>query len=86
MARTPAETWDGHQLLEGFQAATAWLEQYVGEVNALNVFPVPDGDTGTNMHLTMTAAIKDLIGQPSASAVAKLIERQALRGARGNWV
>lgn len=84
MARTPAATWDGTQLLEGFQAATAWLEQYVGEVNALNVFPVPDGDTGTNMHLTMTAAIKDVAGQPSASAVAKQIERQALRGARGN--
>lgn len=84
MARTPAETWDGSQLLEGFQAATAWLEQYVGEVNALNVFPVPDGDTGTNMHLTMTAAVKDIAGQPSASAVAKQIERQALRGARGN--
>ena len=84
MARTPAATWDGTQLLEGFQAATAWLEQHVGEVNALNVFPVPDGDTGTNMHLTMTAAIKDVAGQPSASAVARLIERQALRGARGN--
>lgn len=84
MARTPTETWDGTQLLEGFQAATAWLEQHVGEVNALNVFPVPDGDTGTNMHLTMTAAVKDVVGGPSASVIAKQIERQALRGARGN--
>ena len=84
MPQTPAPTWDGTQLLEGFQAATAWLEQHVGEVNALNVFPVPDGDTGTNMHLTMSAAIKDVSGQHSASAVAKQIERQALRGARGN--
>jgi uncharacterized protein len=84
MPRTPAETWDGTQLLEGLQAATAWFEQHVGEVNALNVFPVPDGDTGTNMHLTMSAALKDVAGQPSAGTVAKQIERQALRGARGN--
>ena len=84
MPQPLATTWDGPQLLEALQAATAWLEQYVGEVNALNVFPVPDGDTGTNMHLTMTAAVKDVAVQPSASAVAKQIERQALRGARGN--
>jgi len=76
--------WDGAQLLLGLQAATTWLEQHVGEVNALNVFPVPDGDTGTNMHLTMIAAIKDIAQQSSASSVAKLVERQALRGARGN--
>lgn len=84
MAHTEGAVWDGKQLLAGLQAATAWLEQHVGEVNALNVFPVPDGDTGTNMHLTMSAAIKDVAPQPSASAVAKLVERQALRGARGN--
>jgi DAK2 domain fusion protein YloV len=84
MAHSDAATWDGKQLLAGLQAATRWLEQHVGEVNALNVFPVPDGDTGTNMHLTMMAAIKDVPAQASAAAVAKQVERQALRGARGN--
>lgn len=84
MAPIDGATWDGTQLLAGLQAAATWLEQHVGEVNALNVFPVPDGDTGTNMHLTMTAALKDVAPQASASVVAKQIERQALRGARGN--
>jgi DAK2 domain fusion protein YloV len=84
MAYTEGAAWDGAQLLAGLQAAATWLEQHIGEVNALNVFPVPDGDTGTNMHLTMTAAIKDVAPQPSATAVAKQVERQALRGARGN--
>src|ERR687886_323134 len=84
MATTDVAVWDGTQLLAGLRAATTWLEQHVGEINALNVFPVPDGDTGTNMHLTLTAAIKDVTPQPSASAIAKQVERQALRGARGN--
>src|SRR5687768_1905215 len=84
MAQSNAAAWDGTQFLAALQAATTWLEQHVGEVNALNVFPVPDGDTGTNMHLTMTAAIKDVAAQRSAGLVAKQIERQALRGARGN--
>ncbi len=84
MATTDVAVWDGTQLLAGLEAATTWLEQHVGEINALNVFPVPDGDTGTNMHLTMTAAIKNVAPQHSTSAVAKQVERQALRGARGN--
>ena len=84
MATTDVAVWDGTQLLAGLRAATTWLEQHVGEINALNVFPVPDGDTGTNMHLTLTAAIKDVTPQHSASAIAKQVERQALRGARGN--
>ena len=84
MPQPNGAAWDGAQLLLGLQAATTWFEQHVGEVNALNVFPVPDGDTGTNMHLTMIAAIKDIAQQSSASSVAKQLERQALRGARGN--
>src|SRR4028118_2253649 len=76
--------WDGAQLLTAFQAATTWLEQHVGEVNALNVFPVPDGDTGTNMHLTLHAAVADVQAQPSAAAVAEQVYRKALMGARGN--
>jgi DAK2 domain fusion protein YloV len=75
---------DGATLLAGLQAATRWLEQHVGEVNALNVFPVPDGDTGTNMHLTLSAAVSGIQAQPSASGVADQIYRKALMGARGN--
>ncbi len=81
---TTATTWDGTQLLAALQAAARWLEQHVGEVNALNVFPVPDGDTGTNMNLTFTAALKDIKPQPSAGAVGMILQKQALRGARGN--
>lgn len=75
---------DGHMLLRGLQAAAEWLNQHVGEVNALNVFPVPDGDTGTNMHLTLSAAVKDVEAQHSAAAVAEQVYRKALMGARGN--
>jgi DAK2 domain fusion protein YloV len=84
MAQGKVVAWDGTQFLAGLQAAATWLEQHVGEVNALNVFPVPDGDTGTNMHLTISAALKDVAPQIPAAAVAKQVERQALRGARGN--
>lgn len=84
MVQGKVVAWDGTQFLAGLQAAATWLEQHVGEVNALNVFPVPDGDTGTNMHLTISAALKDVAPQAGAAAVAKQVERQALRGARGN--
>ncbi|HEX6293304.1 MAG TPA: DAK2 domain-containing protein [Herpetosiphonaceae bacterium] len=75
---------DGHMLLHGLQAAAHWLNQHVGDVNALNVFPVPDGDTGTNMHLTLSAAVNDVQAQSSAAAVAEQVYRKALMGARGN--
>ncbi len=75
---------DGTLLLRGLEAAAHWLDQHVGEINALNVFPVPDGDTGTNMHLTLSAAVKDVQVQPSAAAVADQVYRKALMGARGN--
>ncbi|MDQ4100338.1 MAG: DAK2 domain-containing protein [Chloroflexota bacterium] len=79
--------WNGEALLAAFALATAWLNAHRDQVNALNVFPVPDGDTGTNMSLTMRAAIDaghgDDVGQ-GASAVAKRIAYGALMGARGN--
>jgi len=55
-------------------------------VNNLNVFPVPDGDTGTNMRLTLQAAVKALEGAEGKTAgeVAKIIADSTLRGARGN--
>jgi len=69
-----------------FAAATGWLEKSAPEIDALNVFPVPDGDTGTNMMLTMRSCIEEAYRAPdnSVSAVADYMARGALIGARGN--
>jgi len=69
-----------------FSAATAWLEKSAADIDALNVFPVPDGDTGTNMLLTMRSTMEEAYQAPddSASAVAQAMARGALIGARGN--
>jgi len=77
---------NGQDLREMLAVATTWLEKSASDVDALNVFPVPDGDTGTNMLLTMRSAIEEAYRAPdqSASAVAQAIARGALMGARGN--
>ncbi len=69
-----------------FACATAWLEKCASDVDALNVFPVPDGDTGTNMLLTMNSSMEEAYRAPdnSSSAIAQAIARGALMGARGN--
>ncbi|MDR1093586.1 MAG: DAK2 domain-containing protein [Clostridiales bacterium] len=66
--------------------AAVLLEQNKQHVDSLNVFPVPDGDTGTNMFLTMQSAAKELnaSSQNTMEAFAGAISRGALRGARGN--
>ena len=76
----------GQDLREMFAAATNWLEKSSADIDALNVFPVPDGDTGTNMLLTMRSTIEEAFRAPdhSASAVAKAMAKGALMGARGN--
>ncbi len=76
----------GQELREMFAAATGWLEKSSAEIDALNVFPVPDGDTGTNMLLTMRSTIEEAYRAPdhSASAVAYAMAHGALMGARGN--
>ena len=76
----------GQELREMFAAATGWLEKSSAEIDALNVFPVPDGDTGTNMLLTMRSTIEEAYRAPdhSASAVAHAMAQGALMGARGN--
>jgi len=76
----------GQELREMFAAATGWLEKNSAEIDALNVFPVPDGDTGTNMLLTMRSTIEEAYRAPdhSASAVAHAMAQGALMGARGN--
>jgi DAK2 domain fusion protein YloV len=83
------QVWDGHALLAAFAAATDWLAANKDRVNALNVFPVPDGDTGTNMTLTMRAALDEAREAPSsllssAGEVAAKVAYGALMGARGN--
>ncbi len=69
-----------------FSEAARLLSANVDPVNALNVFPVPDGDTGTNMHLTMEAVVEAAgqVGSDSAGEVASAMARGALMGARGN--
>ncbi len=78
--------FDGQDLKRAVLAGQAWLEQHREAINALNVFPVPDGDTGTNMTLTMRAATKEIADstETSASVIAATFSRGALMGARGN--
>ena len=67
---------------EGALAITEQKEQ----INELNVFPVPDGDTGTNMSMTMTAAMNELakLSEPTLAKAADTTASALLRGARGN--
>ncbi|MBK8419624.1 DAK2 domain-containing protein [Candidatus Villigracilis saccharophilus] len=77
---------DGQSLKRLIDAGLTWLRTNKDMVNALNVFPVPDGDTGTNMTLTLQAAwneIKDS-GTSHLGEMAALVSKGALMGARGN--
>lgn len=77
---------DGLLLREMMIAGAALLEQNREAVDALNVFPVPDGDTGTNMSLTIMAAIKEMSQHElmRADEAADALAKGALKGARGN--
>ncbi len=79
-------TLDGTALKSAFTAGYHWLERHKEAINALNVYPVPDGDTGQNMTLTMISAVKAVSGveDASASAFMEQFSRGALMGARGN--
>src|SRR5947209_4163051 len=80
-----ARQFDGAALLRALEAATARLEAGVDEVNALNVYPVPDGDTGTNMLHTMRSAVKYARGcDGTLRGVSAAAAQGALMGARGN--
>ena len=77
---------NGQSMKRLVEAGLTWLRTNQQTVNALNVFPVPDGDTGTNMVLTMQSAwneVKDL-GHRSISDMAGAVSKGALMGARGN--
>ena len=86
MSRPAIASLSGAELRELFAAATAWLERNVLQVNAVNVFPVPDGDTGTNMYLTMRSTMEEAerCEDPAAGAVLAAMSHGALMGARGN--
>ena len=77
--------YDGSVLRGMFTAATLWLEKNCHQIDALNVFPVPDGDTGTNMLLTMRSTLDEVRGdEVPAGVVAEAMAHGALMGARGN--
>lgn len=89
----PAETGEigtaapltGDRVRGMFAAAAAWLERNAQAINAINVFPVPDGDTGSNMAATLKGAVAALsAGQLPADEVTAAIARSALLSARGN--
>ena len=77
---------NGNDLRNAFEAATRCLERQRDAINALNVFPVPDGDTGTNMLLTMRSVNEECRRSPVSSAGEALaaMAHGALLGARGN--
>ncbi len=77
---------DAKTLSEMFLAGAKRLESEKEIINELNVFPVPDGDTGTNMSLTIMSAVNEVenIGDMNMTTLAKAISSGSLRGARGN--
>ena len=80
------ETIDGLLFKEMVLAGASLLERNREAIDALNVFPVPDGDTGTNMSLTMKSMVKELsaLDDASAAKIAEAASKGALKGARGN--
>ncbi len=86
MKTPPIDSLSGAETRDLFAAATTRLERSVAQVNAVNVFPVPDGDTGTNMYLTMRSTMEEAerCGDPAAGAVLAAMSHGALMGARGN--
>lgn len=77
---------DGPVFKRALLGSLNWLAANHEEVNRLNVFPVPDGDTGTNMLLTLQSAVEDVkdSGAAEVSKIAKLASHGSLMGARGN--
>jgi hypothetical protein len=80
------EQLDGVVLKAMIQAGASWLDVNKEGVDALNVFPVPDGDTGTNMYLTLQAAVREVekVRDDSVSRMAEAAAQGSLMGARGN--
>jgi DAK2 domain fusion protein YloV len=83
---TPITAVDGARYRELLHSALAWLDRHHEIVNSLNVFPVPDGDTGTNMLLTLRSAVQEVTDEQTetVSDVSRAVAQGALMGARGN--
>jgi DAK2 domain fusion protein YloV len=85
--RQPLREIGGRQLMAGLSSALAWLQANQEVVNDLNVFPVPDGDTGSNMYLTLRSAVEDAAKATEPGSAASVMQAAAhgsLMGARGN--
>ncbi len=84
--RSPRLSTDGQGFKRLVKAALAWLQRHQTAINVLNVYPVPDGDTGTNMVLTMQSAWAEIKDSPERNVgqVAHQMAHGALMGARGN--
>jgi DAK2 domain fusion protein YloV len=82
----PIALCDGRGLKRLVRFGLAWLERHQAAINALNVYPVPDGDTGTNMLLTMQSAYAEIQESPEEEVgiIAQKVAHGALMGARGN--
>ncbi len=80
------ERLDGPGLLSLFESALQLLEVNVPEINRLNVFPVPDGDTGINMYLTLLDVVSNTAPSvsPSVGETSRVMAEHALNGGRGN--
>lgn len=83
---SPCTKINGQDLKKYFNSSLTWLKTNQPLVNSLNVFPVPDGDTGTNMFLTLKTAYAEIENEKTtnAGAIAKKFAHGALMGARGN--
>ena len=86
MTSIPGDHLSGAELGRAFRSAFERLEEYRDTVNALNVFPVPDGDTGTNMSLTLRSGVERCPDDDSLTAgeVARELAQGTFFGARGN--
>ena len=80
------KTINADMLAKMFLAGAQSIEAKKEMINELNVFPVPDGDTGTNMSLTIMSAAKEVtaLENPGMKELSKAISSGSLRGARGN--
>ena len=86
MTDDASDRLDGIRLLDMFEGGLELLQANVPEVNRLNVFPVPDGDTGTNMYMTLLDVVDAARPRAAASVgdTAQIMARAALDGGRGN--
>src|SRR2546430_12771336 len=78
--------FDGQDLKKAMLVGAASLEEHRETINALNVFPVPDGDTGSNMYATIQAAFRDVINceDTSAGGISVRLAHAAVTGAPGH--